>query len=111
MPAMKADQRGDGASVPIGGFMAVGTSHRLINALMRRGAPDLTIIANDPAMPGKGPTPGSGRSHHALHPFLHWGRSKTLNSARASAAPHRRSAMAMRSGPGIRRCRPSCSAW
>lgn len=44
----------DGATVLIGGFMAVGTPHRLIDALVRRGARDLTVIANDTAMPGKG---------------------------------------------------------
>lgn len=44
----------DGATVLIGGFMAVGTPHRLIDALVRRGARDLTLIANDTAMPGKG---------------------------------------------------------
>lgn len=44
----------DGATLLIGGFMAVGTPHRLIDALVRRGARDLTVIANDTAMPGKG---------------------------------------------------------
>lgn len=44
----------DGASVLIGGFMAVGTPERLIDALVERGARDLTIIANDTAMPGRG---------------------------------------------------------
>lgn len=44
----------DGASVLIGGFMAVGTPHRLLEALVARGARDLTIIANDTALPGRG---------------------------------------------------------
>lgn len=44
----------DGATVLIGGFMAVGTPHRLIDALVARGARDLTLVANDTAMPGKG---------------------------------------------------------
>lgn len=44
----------DGASLMIGGFMAVGTPERLIDALVARGARDLTVIANDTAMPGKG---------------------------------------------------------
>jgi acetate CoA/acetoacetate CoA-transferase alpha subunit len=44
----------DGATILIGGFMAVGSPHRLIDALVRRGARDLTIVANDSAMPGKG---------------------------------------------------------
>ena len=44
----------DGASVLIGGFMGVGSPHRLIEALVRRGAKNLKIIANDTAMPGRG---------------------------------------------------------
>ncbi len=44
----------DGASLLIGGFMAVGTPERLIDALIARRAEGLTVIANDTAMPGKG---------------------------------------------------------
>jgi acetate CoA/acetoacetate CoA-transferase alpha subunit len=44
----------DGATVMIGGFMGVGSPHRLIDALIRRGATGLTIIANDTARPGVG---------------------------------------------------------
>lgn len=44
----------DGASLLIGGFMGVGSPHRLIEALVARGARDLTVIANDTAMPGRG---------------------------------------------------------
>ncbi|WP_395539477.1 CoA transferase subunit A [Neotabrizicola sp. sgz301269] len=44
----------DGASLMIGGFMAVGTPERLIDALVAQGARGLTVIANDTAMPGKG---------------------------------------------------------
>jgi acetate CoA/acetoacetate CoA-transferase alpha subunit len=44
----------DGATLLIGGFMGVGSPHRLIDALVRRSAKNLTIIANDTAMPGKG---------------------------------------------------------
>lgn len=43
-----------GASLMIGGFMAVGSPHRMIDALVERGVGELTIIANDTAMPGKG---------------------------------------------------------
>jgi acetate CoA/acetoacetate CoA-transferase alpha subunit len=42
------------ATVLVGGFMAVGTPHRLIDALVRRGVCGLTLVANDAAMPGKG---------------------------------------------------------
>ncbi|MFG1278570.1 CoA transferase subunit A [Xanthobacter autotrophicus] len=44
----------DGATVLIGGFMSVGTPERMIDALVARGARNLTVIANDAAMPGKG---------------------------------------------------------
>ena len=44
----------DGASVMIGGFMAVGTPERLIDELVRQKKRNLTIIANDTAMPGRG---------------------------------------------------------
>jgi acetate CoA/acetoacetate CoA-transferase alpha subunit len=43
-----------GASLMIGGFMAVGTSERLIDELVRQGKRNLTVIANDTAMPGRG---------------------------------------------------------
>jgi len=38
----------------IGGFMAVGTPERLIDELVHQGKRDLTIIANDTALPGRG---------------------------------------------------------
>ena len=44
----------DGASLMIGGFMAVGTPERLIDELVRQGKCNLTVIANDTAMPGRG---------------------------------------------------------
>jgi len=44
----------DGASLMIGGFMAVGTSERVIDELVRQGKRNLTVIANDTAMPGRG---------------------------------------------------------
>ena len=44
----------DGAVLLIGGFMGVGSPHRLINALVERGAKDLTIVSNDTATPEKG---------------------------------------------------------
>ena len=44
----------DGASLMIGGFLAVGTSERLIDELVRQGKRSLTVIANDTAMPGRG---------------------------------------------------------
>jgi acetate CoA/acetoacetate CoA-transferase alpha subunit len=38
----------------IGGFMGVGSPHRIIGALVMRGARGLTVIANDTARPGVG---------------------------------------------------------
>lgn len=42
----------DGASVMIGGFMGVGSPHRLLDALAQSGKRNLTVIANDTARPG-----------------------------------------------------------
>jgi acetate CoA/acetoacetate CoA-transferase alpha subunit len=44
----------DGATVLIGGFMGVGSPHRIIAALAARGVKGLTIVANDTAKPGLG---------------------------------------------------------
>src|SRR5215471_12992423 len=44
----------DGASLMIGGFMAVGSPERLMDELVRQGKRNLTVIANDTALPGKG---------------------------------------------------------
>jgi len=44
----------DGATVMIGGFMGVGTPERLMDELVRRGRRNLTVIANDNAVPGVG---------------------------------------------------------
>jgi len=44
----------DGASLMIGGFMAVGTPESVIDELVRQGKRSLTVIANDTAAPGVG---------------------------------------------------------
>src|SRR5215475_6756842 len=44
----------DGASVMIGGFMAVGTPERIVDEIVRQNKRDLTVIANDTAVPGRG---------------------------------------------------------
>jgi acetate CoA/acetoacetate CoA-transferase alpha subunit len=44
----------DGASLMVGGFMAVGTPERLIDEIVRQNKRDLTLIANDTAAPGRG---------------------------------------------------------
>lgn len=53
-PATAAEHVPDGAVVMIGGFMGVGSPHRIIDALVARGARRLTVIANDTARPGVG---------------------------------------------------------
>jgi acetate CoA/acetoacetate CoA-transferase alpha subunit len=44
----------DGATLMIGGFMGVGTPERLIDEIVRQGKRNLTVIANDTALPGRG---------------------------------------------------------
>lgn len=44
----------EGAVLLIGGFMAVGTPERMIDALVARGVGGFTVVANDTAMPGHG---------------------------------------------------------
>jgi acetate CoA/acetoacetate CoA-transferase alpha subunit len=44
----------DGASLLIGGFMGVGSPHKVIAELVRQGRKDLTVITNDTARPGVG---------------------------------------------------------
>ena len=44
----------DGARLMIGGFMGVGTPERLMDELVRQGKRNLTVIANDNALPGIG---------------------------------------------------------
>lgn len=43
-----------GMTVMVGGFMAVGTPARLVDALVASGVKDLTLICNDTAFPDKG---------------------------------------------------------
>jgi acetate CoA/acetoacetate CoA-transferase alpha subunit len=43
-----------GASLMIGGFMGVGTPERIVDELVRQNKRDLTVIANDNALPGVG---------------------------------------------------------
>ncbi|HTN50180.1 MAG TPA: 3-oxoacid CoA-transferase subunit A [Burkholderiaceae bacterium] len=44
----------NGASLMIGGFMGVGTPEGLVDELLRQGKRELTVIANDTAVPGVG---------------------------------------------------------
>ncbi|SEB03392.1 3-oxoacid CoA-transferase subunit A [Rubrimonas cliftonensis] len=53
-PAEAAEMIPDGAVLLVGGFMGVGSPHRLIDAILTRGQRDLTIVNNDTAMPDRG---------------------------------------------------------
>jgi len=44
----------DGASIMINGFMAVKSPEKLIDGIVNKGIKNLTIIANDAAVPGEG---------------------------------------------------------
>jgi acetate CoA/acetoacetate CoA-transferase alpha subunit len=44
----------NGATIMVGGFMAVGTPERLLDELVRQHKSDLVLISNDAAIPGKG---------------------------------------------------------
>jgi acetate CoA/acetoacetate CoA-transferase alpha subunit len=44
----------DGASIMVGGFMGIGAPERMLDELARQKKSDLTIIANDGCLPGKG---------------------------------------------------------
>jgi acetate CoA/acetoacetate CoA-transferase alpha subunit len=44
----------DGATLMIGGFLGVGSPHRIIAELVRQNRRNLTVIANDTARPGSG---------------------------------------------------------
>ncbi len=44
----------DGATLMIGGFLAVGTPDRLLDEIVRQNKRDLTLITNDTAVPGSG---------------------------------------------------------
>jgi acetate CoA/acetoacetate CoA-transferase alpha subunit len=44
----------DGATLMVGGFMGVGTPERLVDEIVRQEKRNLTVIANDTALPGRG---------------------------------------------------------
>jgi len=57
-----------GATLMIGGFMGIGSPHRIIDALVARGVNDLTVIANDTGKPnyGIGKLITSGQVKHVI---------------------------------------------
>lgn len=50
----------DGASIMVGGFLGTGTPEILVEALVRKGVKDLTIICNDGGLPAKDGKPARG---------------------------------------------------
>lgn len=58
----------DGASIMIGGFMGIGSPHRMIDALVVAGKKNLTVIANDTGKPnyGIGKLIASGQIRHVI---------------------------------------------
>ncbi|HQR83381.1 MAG: acetyl-CoA--acetoacetyl-CoA transferase subunit alpha [Polynucleobacter sp. 24-46-87] len=58
----------DGASIMIGGFMGIGSPHRMIDALVEAGKKNLTVIANDTGKPnyGIGKLIASGQVKHVI---------------------------------------------
>jgi acetate CoA/acetoacetate CoA-transferase alpha subunit len=44
----------DGMIIMIGGFLGVGTPHKIVDALVEKGVKDLTIIGNDTSFPDNG---------------------------------------------------------
>lgn len=53
-PQQAAAMVEDGMTVMIGGFMAVGTPEKIIDALVEKGVRDLTVIANDTGLLDRG---------------------------------------------------------
>jgi acetate CoA/acetoacetate CoA-transferase alpha subunit len=53
-PSEAVEMIPDGASLMIGGFLGVGSPHRLIDELVRQKRRRITVIANDSARPGTG---------------------------------------------------------
>ena len=51
----------DGASLMVGGFMGVGSPERVIDELVRQGKRNLTVIANDTALPEEASASSSPR--------------------------------------------------
>ncbi len=58
----------NGATLMIGGFMGIGSPHRMIDALVAAGKKDLTVIANDTGKPnyGIGKLISSGQVKHVI---------------------------------------------
>jgi acetate CoA/acetoacetate CoA-transferase alpha subunit len=52
--AAAAEMIDEGATILVGGFMGVGSAHRLIDAILARGVGNLTVVCNDLCTPEKG---------------------------------------------------------
>ena len=97
----------DGASIMIGGFLGVGTPHRLIQGLVSAGRTGLTVITNDTHFPGI----GIGRLIEArlvapdYHARRHQPRNATPDDGRGDRRRARSPGNAGRANP-VRRPRP-----
>jgi acyl CoA:acetate/3-ketoacid CoA transferase alpha subunit len=93
----------DGASLMIGGFMAVGTPERLVDELVSQGKRDLTVIANDNAAPGRGIgkliTAGLVKKTIASHIGLNRRRRSGCSPGRWRSSSCRRAHWSSASGP------------
>ncbi|MDR0875263.1 MAG: CoA transferase subunit A [Clostridiales Family XIII bacterium] len=67
---------GDGASIMVGGFMACGSPEGLIDALVRKGPKNLTVIGND-----------AGFSYRGIGKLIHAGLVKTLIASHVGLNP------------------------
>ena len=78
----------DGAVIMVGGFMTCGTPESLIDALVKKGVKNLTIICNDGGLPGKGVgkliSAGQVKTLIATHVGLNPEVAKRMNSEDAS---------------------------
>ena len=73
----------NGATVMFGGFMGCGTAHKFLDALSKSDVKDLTMIANDAAMPG-GPM---GEDHYGCAKLIHNHQVKKLIASHVGLNP------------------------
>ncbi|MGO8740694.1 CoA transferase subunit A [Rhodoblastus sp.] len=81
-PKDAANMIPDGAVLMIGGFMGVGSPHRIIEALVEAGRKNLTIIGND-----------AGRANYGIGRLFHEGRARKLVASHIGLNPEVQKAM------------------
>ncbi len=75
-PQAVADMIPDGAVLMIGGFMGVGSPHRVIEALAKAGRSNLTVIGND-----------AGRPNYGIGRLIHEGQVKKVIASHIGLNP------------------------